>query len=188
MFRDIEGMESKHINDPPNLRNMLVRVHPPHHRHPSPSHFFSNVPSGSYPCGDCQQCHFPHKTNCFSTRRKKVKFKAIVTSSTNTIWCCRKCNIRDSFASRRPAAQYFHSHIRWYQSSGTTTQSWGYQFHLTSDHFCDLSSSRASIKFQQQELYLCIYEFERWCVVSLKNCLLLNKRRLSPLMLRSFVK
>lgn len=131
---------------------------------------------------------FPIKQTASPHGGRKWNSKLLSHLLRNTIWCCRKCNIRDSFASRRPAAQYFHSHIRWYQSSGTTTQSWGYQFHLTSDHFCDLSLSRASIKFQQQELYLCIYEFERWCVVSLKNCLLLNKRRLSPLMLRSFVK
>lgn len=63
---------------PPNLRNMLVRADLPP---PTPTHFLSTVPSGNYPCGRCQQCHFTHKTKFFNHPHtgKKYDVKGIIS-------------------------------------------------------------------------------------------------------------
>ena len=52
---------------PPNLRNMLVRADlPPLPSSQPSSNFLGSAPSGNYPCGRCQQCHFTQKTTSFN--------------------------------------------------------------------------------------------------------------------------
>lgn len=75
---------------PPNLRNMLVRADLPP---PAPTHFLSTVPSGNYPCGHCQQCHFTHKTKQFNHPHtgKKYNIKGIISCSTTNVIYMLKC-------------------------------------------------------------------------------------------------
>lgn len=68
----------------PNLRNRLVRADVPSIITP---HFLNNIPTGNYPCGRCQQCHFTYKTNTFNHPHNgnKYRIKEVISCSTTNV-------------------------------------------------------------------------------------------------------
>ena len=81
---------------PPNLRNMLVRSDIP--PQPAPTHFLSQIPSGNYKCGNCQQCVFTRKSHTFKHPQsgKTYYVKGIISCKTEGIIYmirCERCNM-----------------------------------------------------------------------------------------------